>query len=111
MHKEVRWYCAVSALAILTLPGAAIARGADEPAGAAAALSGEPQDAAPQATQTDIATADQSSQGSEIVVTGIRSSLERAAEVKQNSVQVVDSIVAQDISKLDRKSTRLNSSH
>src|SRR3546814_17685696 len=35
----------------------------------------------------------------EIVVTGIRSSLERAAEVKQNSVQVVDSIVAQDISK------------
>src|SRR3546814_18310059 len=51
---------------------------------------------APQATQTDIATADQSSQGSEIVVTGIRSSLERAAEVKQNSVQVVDSIVAQD---------------
>src|SRR3546814_6616868 len=48
---------------------------------------------------TDIATADQSSQGSEIVVTGIRSSLERAAEVKQNSVQVVDSIVAQDISK------------
>src|SRR3546814_2178323 len=107
MHKEVRWYCAVSALAILTLPGAAIARGADEPAGAAAALSGEPQDAAPQATQTDIATADQSSQGSEIVVTGIRSSLERAAEVKQNSVQVVDSIVAQE----DRKSTRLNSSH
>src|SRR3546814_7967173 len=133
MHKEVRWYCAVSALAILTLPGAAIARGADEPAGAAAALSGEPQDAAPQATQTDIATADQSSQGSEIVVTGIRSSLERAAEVKQNSVQVVDSIVAQDISKFpdptvasslqrvagvqvsndnqDRKSTGLNSSH
>src|SRR3546814_19114544 len=38
-------------------------------------------------------------QGSEIVVTGIRSSLERDAEVKQNSVQVVDSIVAQDISK------------
>src|SRR3546814_6368736 len=57
--KEVRWYCAVSALAILTLPGAAIARGADEPAGAAAALSGEPQDAAPQATQTDIATAEE----------------------------------------------------
>src|SRR3546814_8169107 len=59
----------------------------------------EPQDSPPQATQTDIATADQSSQGSEIVVTGIRSSLERAAEVKQNSVQVVDSFVAQDISK------------
>src|SRR3546814_6576854 len=82
MHKEVRWYCAVSALAILTLPGAAIARGADEPAGAAAALSGEPQDAAPQATQTDIATADQSSQGSEIVVTGIRRSEEHTSELQ-----------------------------
>src|SRR3546814_13020943 len=79
MHKEVRWYCAVSALAILTLPGAAIARGADEPAGAAAALSGEPQDAAPQATQTDIATEAQSSQGSEIVDTGLRTSLARLA--------------------------------
>jgi TonB-dependent receptor len=43
--------------------------------------------------------ADQSSQGADIIVTGIRSSLERAAEVKQNSTQVVDSIVAQDISK------------
>jgi iron complex outermembrane receptor protein len=36
----------------------------------------------------------------EIVVTGVRQSLERAAEVKRTSVQVVDSIVATDIGKL-----------
>lgn len=36
----------------------------------------------------------------EIVVTGVRQSLERAAEVKRDSVQVVDSIVATDIGKL-----------
>lgn len=63
------------------------------------------QDAQPQSDQAaapipdDGIAADQSSQNGDIVVTGIRSSLERAAEVKQNSTQVVDSIVAQDISK------------
>ena len=41
----------------------------------------------------------------DIVVTGIRSSLEKAAAVKQNSVQVVDSIVAEDIGKLPDPTT------
>lgn len=36
----------------------------------------------------------------EIVVSGVRQSLERAAEVKRQAVQVVDSIVATDIGKL-----------
>ena len=36
----------------------------------------------------------------DIVVTGVRQSLERAAEVKRNAVQVVDAIVADDIGKL-----------
>ncbi|MEE4452952.1 TonB-dependent receptor [Novosphingobium resinovorum] len=40
-----------------------------------------------------------------IVVTGIRSSLERAADVKRNAVQVVDSIVAEDIGKLPDPTT------
>ncbi len=40
-----------------------------------------------------------------IVVTGIRSSLERAAEIKRNAVQVVDSIVAEDIGKLPDPTT------
>lgn len=38
--------------------------------------------------------------GEEIVVTGIRQSLERAAEIKREAVNVVDSIVAEDIGKL-----------
>lgn len=51
--------------------------------------------AAPQeaAEQADSAYGD-------IIVTGVRQSLERAAEVKRNAVQVVDSIVATDIGKL-----------
>ena len=36
----------------------------------------------------------------DIIVTGVRQSLERAAEVKRTAVQVVDSIVATDIGKL-----------
>ncbi|WP_447761818.1 TonB-dependent receptor [Sphingopyxis panaciterrae] len=46
-------------------------------------------------------TAEQTSDtGGDIIVTGVRQSLERAAEVKRNAVQVVDSIVATDIGKL-----------
>lgn len=44
-------------------------------------------------------------QDGEIVVTGIRSSLTRAAEVKRDAVQVVDSIVATDIGKLPDPTT------
>src|SRR5690242_17592076 len=44
----------------------------------------------------DAATAPQDS-GGDIVVTGIRHSLERAADIKRDSVQVVDAIVATDI--------------
>lgn len=49
-----------------------------------------PQEAAEQADSAD----------GDIIVTGVRQSLERAAEVKRNAVQVVDSIVATDIGKL-----------
>lgn len=38
-------------------------------------------------------------------MTGVRQSLERAAEIKQNATQVVDSIVAQDIGKLPDPTT------
>nr|WP_298727697.1 TonB-dependent receptor [uncultured Steroidobacter sp.] len=41
----------------------------------------------------------------EIVVTGIRQSLERAAEIKRESPQVVDSIVAEDIGKFPDATT------
>ncbi|WNO53558.1 TonB-dependent receptor [Stakelama saccharophila] len=43
--------------------------------------------------------------GQEIVVTGIRESLARAAEIKRDSPQVVDSIVAEDIGKFPDPTT------
>ena len=60
------------------------------PAVAQDAAASAPQDAAEQADSAE----------GDIVVTGVRQSLERAAEVKRNAVQVVDSIVATDIGKL-----------
>ncbi|NWK97003.1 TonB-dependent receptor [Sphingobium lactosutens] len=49
----------------------------------------------------DAATAaPQSDEPADIVVTGVRASLATAQRIKQNSVQIVDSIVAQDIGKL-----------
>lgn len=51
-----------------------------------------------EAEQTTALAEDGSEQ--DIVITGVRQSLERAAEVKRNAVQVVDSVVADDIGKL-----------
>ena len=56
------------------------------------------QDATPPAAQETAEQAD--NPDGDIIVTGVRQSLERAAEVKRNAVQVVDSIVATDIGKL-----------
>ncbi|GFE90024.1 TonB-dependent receptor [Steroidobacter agaridevorans] len=47
----------------------------------------------------------QSGELEEVVVTGIRGSLEAAAEIKRESVQVVDSIVAEDIGKFPDPTT------
>lgn len=80
-------------------------------ASAAAASMG--QDAQTPAQQSELAQPDQPPQepqdtesaGEDIVVTGIRGSLERAAAIKQNATQIVDSIVAQDIGKLPDATT------
>ncbi len=53
------------------------------------------QDTTPAATTTDA----QAAQGDEIVVSGIRASLERSIEIKRNSSGVVDAISAEDIGK------------
>ncbi|HKX90227.1 MAG TPA: TonB-dependent receptor [Sphingopyxis sp.] len=50
-------------------------------------------------TAADTAEQTENTEG-DIIVTGVRQSLERAAEVKRTAVQVVDSIVATDIGKL-----------
>nr|NUR36540.1 TonB-dependent receptor [Sphingomonas sp.] len=54
-----------------------------------------PQDPAP----TPVTAPSEDQSNAVIVVTGIRSSLERAATIKRNSIQVVDSVVATDIGK------------
>ncbi|WP_420138390.1 TonB-dependent receptor [Sphingomonas sp.] len=59
--------------------------GPDAAAGAATAASGQ---------------ADPAGGDAEIVVTGIRAGLDRARDIKRNSTQIVDSIVAEDIGKL-----------
>jgi iron complex outermembrane receptor protein len=70
--------------------------------GVAHAQTADPQTASP---TPEAAAPEQEAASPEIVVTGIRSSLTRAAEIKQNAVQVVDSIVAQDIGKLPDPTT------
>lgn len=62
-----------------------------------------PSTAPDQAGSQDIAPAPQAAPettGEDIVVTGIRQSLARAAEIKRTATNVVDSIVAEDIGKL-----------
>ncbi|MCW4463843.1 TonB-dependent receptor [Sphingomonas sp. BT-65] len=58
------------------------------------------QDAAAQDNAASTQAQPAEGDGEAIVITGVRQSLERAAEVKRNAVQVVDSIVATDIGKL-----------
>lgn len=50
--------------------------------------------------QTGTASADDTSSAATIVVTGVRASLQSAANIKRNAAQIVDSIVAEDIGKL-----------
>lgn len=73
---------------------------ADAPAGTYSAPLPAADGAAPAAAAADTATT-----GDEIVVTGIRASLARAAEIKRSAPQVVDSIVAQDIGKFPDPTT------
>ncbi|WP_245892372.1 TonB-dependent receptor [Novosphingobium guangzhouense] len=58
------------------------------------------QDAGQQAPDSSAEAA-----GNEIIVTGIRASLSRAADIKRDAAQVVDSIVAQDIGKFPDPTT------
>jgi iron complex outermembrane receptor protein len=73
-------------------------------AGEAQTTAGSPADAPEVPEAPENAGADAAG-GSEIVVTGIRASLARAAEIKRTAAQVVDSIVAQDIGKFPDPTT------
>ena len=58
------------------------------------------QDTAPTGGSATSAASATAAPDEEIVVTGIRASLKSAQSVKRNSVQIVDSVVAEDIGKL-----------
>lgn len=101
MRRSERFHGSVSLMAVLALlPTAAMAQTTSTvqpaPQNGAAAPAEDPQ---------DISAQNESNDAEEIVVTGIRQSLERAAEIKQDAVQVVDSIVAQDIGKFPDPTT------
>jgi hypothetical protein len=54
----------------------------------------------PDAAATQGTPAASSDTGPEIVVTGLRRSLQSAQNIKRSSVQIVDAVVAEDIGKL-----------
>ncbi|GAA4011668.1 TonB-dependent receptor [Sphingomonas swuensis] len=85
----------LAALAIAT-PAFAQAQQPVDPTVEAQTNPADPNDGAP---QTDDAVANQE-EGEAIVVTGLRRSLQSAQNIKRNSDQIVDAIVAEDIGKL-----------
>ena len=82
-----------AALALaLAAPAAAQTPGDQTPSAAGTAASAQGEPATPE-TQTDTPETD-------IIVTGVRASLQGAQTIKRNATSVVDSIVAEDIGKL-----------
>lgn len=77
MHVSTKVRCSVSLAALAIWPVAALAQAA-------------PQAAQPEGTEAP----------EEIVVTGIRESLESIRDVRRQSLQIVDAVVAEDIGKL-----------
>jgi iron complex outermembrane recepter protein len=75
--------CSVSLAAVAMWPGAAMAQAGPDPA---------PQPASPPVTE--VASAD------DIVVTGLRESLQSIRNIRRNSLQIIDAVVAEDIGKL-----------
>lgn len=94
-----------SAAAAQTAPALAAERARNTQAGGGDAQTADAPTSIPPAGQVEQTGSAQAGAPGEIVVTGIRQSLQRAAEIKRNAVQVVDSIVAQDIGKLPDPTT------
>ncbi|HEX8124004.1 MAG TPA: TonB-dependent receptor [Allosphingosinicella sp.] len=100
MRLKTLVLCSSSAfiLALASTPAAAQdAPAADPAAGAQEAPADEASEA--QEAPADPVNTEETT-GEEIVVTGIRRSLQSAQNIKRNSEQIVDSIVAEDIGKL-----------
>lgn len=99
--------CGVSALALgLVGVSPAYAEVASQPpARATTSAQDSDGDGIPDSEETDAASPqDQAAQSGEIVVTGIRGSLQRSQDIRRNSDVVVDSVSAEDISALPDRS-------
>ncbi len=96
----------VAALALLAFPAAAQVTGPATPPDPTVEAQEQPADPEAGSAQTDDAVqtaagADQTAaEGDTIVVTGLRRSLQSSQNIKRNSEQIVDAIVAEDIGKL-----------
>jgi len=103
--KALAGLLAAASFTALTAGAAEAATGAAEPAdGPSAPVATITAVATPQATaapadQTAPAAAPEGQQGQDIVVTGFRQSLNKALNIKRESVSSVDAIVAEDIAK------------
>ena len=87
-----------ASLAVLALGSSpALAQAAQQPQ--AQERPGDPEAGAAQSDDA-VQSADDGGEGQEIVVTGLRRSLQSAQNIKRNSEQQVDAIVAEDIGKL-----------
>ena len=98
---------AVAQMALMAGGGAAWAQSAPAPQGqVAAAAAPAVAAAAPAAAQDSASTPDQAAapDASVVVVTGQRGALNSAQKIKQNSDEIVDSIVADDMGKLPDRS-------
>ena len=90
-NSSILWSTSALALALMATPAAAQTDPAAQPDPNAVAQT-NPADTAP--------AADAPAEEGTIVVTGLRKSLQSAKNIKRNSVQIVDAIVAEDIGKL-----------
>src|SRR5215218_329540 len=99
MRRVSHLFWSTSALAAMALASPASAQ--DQPAATAADRTAQP----PPADQADAGTPASQAEtaigsGSEIIVTGLRRSLQTARNIKRNSTQIIDAVVAEDIGKL-----------
>ncbi|HZF95393.1 MAG TPA: TonB-dependent receptor [Allosphingosinicella sp.] len=84
----------IAALAFAATPAAAQTAATEQPADTAEAQE------APQDSEAPVDPGAEGAEGEAIVVTGLRASLRSSQNIKRNSEQIVDSIVAEDIGKL-----------
>lgn len=100
MKRKVLLCASVSAIAALTGIAPATAQTLPPPAGEPAASTSQTGTPGDSGSQTGVPADATAGGGEDIVVTGLRRSLQSSQQIKRNAPQIVDTIVAQDIGKL-----------